>query len=363
VVGAGRLALMVAATVGLASACTQGPDGNTTLQPLVFPFEGQLGASGSVTGTTVAIVVDSNYISAGDNAEVHDLHRDRIGVVMVHPTGAFPNVPLTVRSVFALSPSKNSNRHNTEPGATATVVVVDLPLASAVGNPTIFPITVKLRVEIDGVADVEPRFVLTGKTGIRNPIVDASILAAFDARQALEPRPTLRLRPKRRAGTFQPGQPALGGMEFTLGYTTACIDAVEVFPVTEASDATAVVGPVFGTSGGYSLAKTVLVDPKGFNLTYLVDTPPAETTDETLAGEGPLIDVAVDWKATNDPACSLNNPSLITISDLRVSDVDGDQVFAAPGVVQVDTVETPGSNAVFRAYPVDLPPPAPSGGC
>jgi hypothetical protein len=59
--------------------------------------------------------------------------------------------------------------------------------------------------------------------------------------------------------------------------------------------------------------------------------------------------------------CDLLNPDLITIGDLTVSDVDGDAIFSAPGTLQLDTPDAPATNAVFRRYPVDLPPPAPSG--
>jgi hypothetical protein len=214
------------------------------------------------------------------------------------------------------------------------------------------------------VPDVQPRFIVTGKTGKPNPLADVSFGSEATVNAALEVRPTLRLRAKRGTELFQPGQPAYGGMEFTIAYLKTCINSVEAFPATEAADATAVVGPVLGNAFGYDVVKAVVIDPKGFSLTYLSDTPPNEATDETLAGEGPLVDIVVNWKATTNTACRLTNPALIQLGALSVSDVDGNEVFAVPGTLPVDTTAAPVANAVFRTYAVDLPPPPPGpSGC
>lgn len=357
-----EVALVLAA--GFASACTVGPDGSfSDLQPLVFPSEGQLGASGA--GSTAAIVLDSNYIDHADLLELYDLHRSRVKVIIGDPLGVFPDTNATVRSVFSLQASTNSNRHGDRPGSWMTVVTFDLPSAAALGSPTAFPFTVLLRVAIDEVVDFEPRFIITGDAGAPNPLVDAQFASANTVNESLQPRPTLRLRPKRAPGTFAPGVPTLGGLQFSVLYLSKCMTDVDAYPGTEAANGTAHVGPVLGSAFGYSGRRVMLVDPGGFNLTFLADEPPFDTTDETLAGEGPLLDLAVKWKQTTDPDCDLANASLLVLQDLVVSDVNGNQVFSVAGTVELDSADAPSASAVFRRYPIDIPPvpPPPGGGC
>jgi hypothetical protein len=119
---------------------------------------------------------------------------------------------------------------------------------------------------------------------------------------------------------------------------------------------------VLGSFFGYDLRTVMVVDPGGFNLSFLADELPLNTTDETLAGEGPLVDLAVNWKTTSDPDCDLGNAALIGLYGLLVSDVNGNQVFSVPETVELDSADAPSASAVFRRYPIDTPPPSPGGG-
>ena len=110
-----RVALVLCAVAALASACTQGPDGTTTLQPLVFPWEGNLGSGGS--GSTLAIVIDSNYIDLNDDLELYDLHTSEVTVNVADPNGVWTGAPATVRSVFPLQAAPSSKLASFEPGA------------------------------------------------------------------------------------------------------------------------------------------------------------------------------------------------------------------------------------------------------
>lgn len=353
----------LAALVGvvLATACSVGPDGSySDLQPLVFPSEGRLGTGG--LGSTAAILLDSNYIEGFDIAEMYDLHRSRVTVTVVDPLGVFPSVPANVRSVFGLQATSISLLHASKPGAWVTAVLVDLPAASALGGPLTYPFTAELQVSIDSTLDFAPRFIVVGEGGSPNDLLDAAFASPAEVNSTLEPRPALRLRPKRGAGGFQEGEPPVGGIQFDVSYMHACISNVFAFPGSEAADAGCHVGPVLDTVGDYKRRRVLLADASGFNLAFLADEPGFDTTDETLAGDGPLVDLAINWKATNNSACNLLNPDLIHLSDLHVTDRDGNPLFAVAGPVEVDTVDLPSTTAYFRSYAIDLPPPAPSGG-
>ena len=373
----------------LASGCTVGPDSSfTDYQPLVFPDGGFLGGSG--WGSTAAVVLDSNYFDLGygggcgsppqpppeaasENYELYDLHAGRINIFLAFPwvpppgggcgggTGmpdnAFSDAPVNIRSVFSIGATRNSQLAQQAPGAELTVVVFDLPPRSVVNAPAGFsyPFTALLRVEIDGLPYFEPRITIWGDNGSPNAVVDALILSLKGiSPDALEPRPTLRLRGKRGAGKFLASQGVLSAVEFDFLYDTSCIAAVRGFPATEAANGTVVVGPAAPAGGGFDTAHVMMLVPEGFSLTFQNDEGDGNLIDETLAGHGPFLDLALDYAP--GASCSLLDTSVFGIQNLSVVDLNGSSVLSRSGSVPMDSVAEPLSEAVLRFYPVDVPP-------
>lgn len=346
----------------LAMGCTEGPSGSGGSQPLVFPWEGQLG-NGSL-GSTVSIVLDSNYIPGLDQFEAHDLHEDRIDIILADPNSGWADVNVPIRAVFSMQAPPNTWRHNINPGATITVVVFDLPNKATVSSGLTPPYDAQLNILVDGVpfglinsAD----FRIVGHDGIPNPLLAATIpntgISPTDKDNYLDPRPMLRLRAKR--GFFPEVWPKIGGIEMTVGSRTVCMSNLTPFPASEASNATASSGPVFMRQGAYSYRKVVLVDPDGINLKYESGV----FADTSLAGTGPFLDLVVTWNFTINPFCDLLEPSLILVSDLIVTDIDGNELLNEPNVVIDSAGAGADGNAHLRRYPVDLPPPLGGGGC
>jgi len=130
--------LVLVATVvgmGLSFGCNEGPDGNgATTDPLVYPWEGQLGRDDG-WGSTMAILIDSSHILGDATLEYHNLDADRIDLELVDDGTTdgieWSNpVPVNLRYVFNLGPTRSSEIARALPGFNFTVAVFDLPPAS-----------------------------------------------------------------------------------------------------------------------------------------------------------------------------------------------------------------------------------------
>jgi hypothetical protein len=352
-----RLIASVGLVLWLALGCEVGPDGSfTDLQPLVYPSEGRLGDGGA--GATAAIVIDSNYLDMADDWEFHDLHKARVKVLVSDPspTPAWTDVPAQVRQVFSLQTPPNSNLSKLRPGATVTLVVFDLPDQAALNSPAP-PLTVVLKVLIDDVLTYEPRFIVSGVGGTPTAFIDPSIFSG-NINTQLQPQPMIRLRGKRLAGYFEPGMPRIGALDFFLIYDPACITGVRAYGATEAANATTIVGPALPFFGGTKYRRIALVDPDGFDLDFLTDA----GADQSLAGNGPLIDLGFDLKAGS--GCTVSQANAYAVFTMRVADLDGNWIFEFLDVPEVDRADAPSPTALLRAYEVDLPaPPGGGGGC
>jgi hypothetical protein len=351
-IGAVGLVLMLTTSLG----CNVGPDsGFTDLQPLVFPSEGRLG-DGSF-GSTAAVIVDSNYMEGADDWEFHDLHKARVSILVSDPAPSpgWTDAPARVRQVFSMQTPPNSAISPTRPGAAMTVVVFDLPDQAALNSP-VAPLTVLLKILIDGVLTYEPRFRVTGTGATPESFFDPSIFTG-NINTWLQPQPTVRLRGKRLTGSFEPGMPSIAALDLYFLYDPACIATVRAYGATEATGATALVGPETNFFGETKYRHVSLFDPSGFDLAFLTDS----GADQTLAGEGPLLDLAVDLQVGS--GCTVSDPDVYGIIGLRAADVDGNWIFNIPTQIEIDTADAPSATALLRAYEVDLPAPAQSGGC
>ena len=348
----------------LAVGCNLGPNGNATeYQPLLFPSEGQLGDTS--VGTTVAMIVDSNYIEGSDVLEIHDLHRDRAQVLVSEPVGgAWTDAPANLRRVFPIQAPSNTVAGQIRPGLTATIVLFDLPSANALNNPSTFPLTVLLKVLIDGQEDLSAEFNVLGASGTRTALIDPLLdIAVFGQLNSplgqLAPQPMIRLRGKRGPGMFEASQRRIGGIEFLFTWDRTCITVVRPYPATEAAEATALVGPYSPVVGNLRSAKVTLLHPAGFRPQYLASASGTPTADETLAGTGPFLDLGFTLQGNS--SCSLDSPNIFSISDFRAYDISGNLLIDSASV-ELDTEEAPSSSALLRKYPVTIPPPI-VGGC
>lgn len=358
-----RFAVSLSA-ISLAAGCTLGPDGTGPPQPLVFPWEGQLGDSG--LGTSVAIVLDSNYIDPHDDMELYTLNKSRISVVARRePTGQ--TAVTILRAVFGMQAPPISNVQLDRPGAWIAVALVDLPRAASLGDPTAteFPFLVTLQVRVDGNVVYEPKVRIVGRTGQPNPIFDSSFAAAWQVNQLLDYQPTIRLRGKRNQGTnqnaFDENWPPIGGVEFDFKHKTICFEAIRAYGSSEASEATGIVGDPFDVSGGYRTVHVALLDAEGIELRYLTSDGMANP-DVTLAGTGPFIDLGVDRTRFSNSSCNMSNPANFDILNFRVVDVDGNALLEVADPI-VDTEATPAIDATLRFYALDRPAPEGGGGC
>ena len=358
-----RVFISIFFSAWLAVGCNLGPNGNATeYQPLLFPSEGQLGDTD--VGTTVAMIVDSNYIEGSDVLEIHDLHKDRVRVVVSAPVGGgWTDALANVRSVFPIQAPSNTLAGRTRPGLTATIVLFDLPSANALNNPSVFPLTVLLKLLIDGQEDLSAEFNVLGTSGTRtaliHPVLDLTIFGLNSPLGQLAPQPMIRLRGKRGPGMFEASQPKLGGVEFLFTWDRTCITLVRPYPATEAAEATALVGPSSTIAGDLRSAKISLIHPAGFRPKYLTSASGTPTADETLAGTGPFLDLGFTLKGNS--LCSLDSPDIFSISDFRAYDISGNLLIDSASV-ELDTEEAPSSSALLRKYPVTIPPPI-VGGC
>jgi len=358
-----RVSICILFAGWLAVGCNLGPGGNATgYQPLLFPLEGQLGDTSA--GTTVAMIVDSNYIEGSDLLEIHDLHKARVQVLVSDPVGGgWTDAPANVRSVFPIQAPSNTLAGQNRPGLTATIVLFDLPSASALNNPSSFPLTVLLKLLIDGQEDLSAEFNVLGASGtatnLIEPMLNLTLFGLQSPLGQLAPQPMIRLRGKRGAGKFEASQPKLGAIEFLFTWDRTCINIVRPYPATEAADATALIGPSSPVDGIFRSAKIALIHPAGFRPKYLASASGTLTADETLAGTGPFLDLGFGLKGNS--LCSLDSPNIFSISDFRVYDISGNVVIESASV-EVDTAGAPSNSALLRKYPVTIPPPI-SGGC
>ena len=133
-----------------------------------------------------------------------------------------------------------------------------------------------------------------------------------------------------------------------------------MFPGTEAANANVIMGVPSAADGeGYVSQRVVLIDPKGIDLTFLT-----ADTNFDLAGEGPLIDIVVNWIPDDDPDpdCSLADGSpaeVLKLENMSIFDVDGNLMSEKLGPVEIDRSADgfPSDTAIFRGYAVDIPPP------
>jgi hypothetical protein len=349
----------------VAFGCNKGPDdGGLIVNPVVFPWEGALGPGTTDPGSTAAMLIDSNYLNGVDGWEYLNLDTTRIAIEIAdgEPNSA-PDwgtlaggdpVFVNLRSVFNLGPTPTSKRHVFQPGFWFTVALFDLPSAEDLnwstgpGDPEM----AILKVYVDGaLTGIESRFRITGDNGKPNPLADESIGGQENFQASLEPQRMIRLRGKRGTGKFNPSAEPIGSVEFDLEYSTDCLSGLHPYPSTEASNATAIVGPAVPTVGSLETVRVVMVDPKGFDLVFNTPEYPG-TVDVTLAGDGPMLDLAVDDVPGE---CDLGDPLDIglTISNVLVTDING-ETLVGPGAGGVDTADNPDDNAVFRLYGVNV---------
>lgn len=332
--------------------CTEGPDlvGGVN-NPLVFPWAAQFGPPGDpehTLGDTVAIVIDSNYDPniQSDFSEYYDRHRENVTIEISHPLN--PNgwsTEVTLRGVFQLGPSDHSWQGAVNPGAWFTVAVFDLPAVDAIpafmADPPDYPLDTVLKVRFDGYWRRTAEFEVTGQDGRPNPLSDETVHPQLLDR--LAPRRMVRLRPIRQQGTG-PGFPEplapIAGIEFDVKYDPDCANPLvptpSVYPTAEAAHATAIVGPASDPDGGLVTAHVVVVDPKGFTLTFLNWLIGG---DLTLAGNGPLLDLQFA-PVTTPEGCLFsdpNDPSFtpLTLKNLLVYGMDG-QTLLGPEAEATD---------------------------
>jgi hypothetical protein len=329
----------------LAIACFE--EGGT--RPLVFPNEGRSGSTGAHggRGSTAAIMIDSNYMPLNDLDEWHDLTPDRVQVWVVDKSTTPPvfQAEAQVRAVFELSPDRWSELAISQHGLLGVVALFDLPSHQDLGSPT-YPLDVWVEVRtVDPEAatpvytERKSSFTLTGTDGIPQPLM-ANAVWPGQEQYWLERRrqPVVRLRAKR--GDFEAGQ-VIGSVEFEFHYN-GCVASIAA--AKEATEATGVVmvGPKISDS-----QKVVLVSPNGFQLTFY--EPPLFAYDPELAGEGPFLDLLIEESAS---PCDLTNPNWFSIHNLRVTDIDGVELFSE-ATVGFDTPTAPAPNTTLRAYLID----------
>ena len=343
--------------------------------PTVFPNEGRPG--GDMTsdpeepppGTTVAMMIDSNYLPLADKDEWHDIHPGRIEVWFRDDGNSTPPITetkATVRSVFDLEPDNWSIINLVQPGIWGTVVLFDLPSHIELLGPGIdegiYPFDVTVFVKVDGmevqasVAMRETPFTLTSWDGAPQELMWADYWGGQETWLQGMPLSMVRLRGKRIA--FEAGQ-LIGSMEFDFSSSTCDVEVLGARLRSEA-DWTSNLALVAarGVNAG-DPQRVTLISPTGFALTHL--TVPVGYFDNTLAGQGPFLDLAI---AENDSCdADATDPPWFTIEHLTVTDLDGvaidpDQTQALDDLtpVGVDYPDAADPDAIFRAYLIDRTP-------
>jgi len=308
-------------------------------RPLVLPQEARL-------GETIAMAIDSNYVPVLGTLSTHDLDRDKTRIRVEEfvsgfgPGSAYATVqPL---AVFHGAPTATAELLEVAPGAELTVVLLNLPETLPGFTP---PGSVQLRLEADGVASeaMVNDLVITAAGG--SPIL-FSDHPAFELPGDLEPRPTLRLRPRwdRAIGLgFDPAWQDIATVEFSLQFPTAAVTAPEAFAAGEARDGNALAGPE--TQPGR--VKVVVVEPKGFtmDLSHCVGQI-GSGSDDCRVGAGPLVDVSFD-RIPGGPGFA---PEDFTVRGLAVYDRDG--VLLSPPMGSEDDATPYFERLTMNASPV-----------
>jgi hypothetical protein len=351
------LACLLAGTAG----CTVGPDSSyTDLQPLVFPNEGRLGGVGA-DGTSMMLIVDSNamgtFFGSYDLFERNDLTEARISAVLRDPSTS-ASTPVSIREFFAAELAPTTAWYNVMTGGSTTVIVVDLPAVDALNTATPFPFTAILEVSIDGSLAFQPRVIISGAGGGPTELVSSTLQPGgidwlLRPSGGLAVNRMVRIRPKRVPGTFAPGGPAIGGIELDVTYSDACYFEMFASSASDAASATAIASPPQAAGAGLLRSHVVLVDPAGFDLEFLSDISGQNTVDETLLGEGPILDLQIQDNGSS--SCSLPlAASEFAFSNLRAVDTAGNSLFTVASAT-ADTAAAPSASANLRLYLLDLP--------
>ena len=302
--------------------------------PAVFPSEARL-------GSTVALALDSNQVPFLEAHELNHLSRDNVQISIQDATGT-DYVPVDIRVVFYGRAGPHSPFAQQRPGGWVAVALFDLPedLGFTSYDP---PPQVAIRIAYDGgPPDVirSSAITITGAGGVPQEFYPPDTLlpdAPFE--EALEPFPTLRIRPRDDAGAFawQTGGSLvpIGAMELVVDYPSAalpspgCLSNPRVATASDAEGATALLSddPDAGS------LKILLVDPTGFRLPKSPDfiTPEANP----YAGSGPILEIAFD------KTCAFG-PENFNIRKLLVSDT--------MGIVLLDERQQPSSLQHFALY-------------
>lgn len=332
-----------------ALACTWGHEQETPgspyreARPVVFPGEAYLGA-------TVLIAIDSNYIPVVDNWERHDLHRDRVRVVLDDDSG--DGAPAHVRSVFDVNSGRSSTiAEDGRLGDWLTVAMVDLPTQAEADLGTSFPQFRELIVEIDGEQVTEFRG-LVKVLGFENPGNLTGIPTVFDGfpvldpiEETLEPQTVLRLRAVAQTPSNEGFDTAwtIGGLELAIRYEGSCLIAPgdegfgehppRAYSNSEAVAAFAAFGPALSQEQKDDLGldgnprafadpivqRLMVADPSGIAFASGINP------DPTVLGQGPFLDLAFD--RTGDPTCTQGLADYVEILNLAVYDPDGDTLL------------------------------------
>jgi hypothetical protein len=333
--------------------------------PLVFPNEGRSGGTPAGDpddwGTTVAMMIDSNYLPWVDADEWHDIHPDQIEIWIQdaeNPTPLF-EVEAKVRSVFELAPDAWSALRQLQPGVTGTVVLFDLPPHSQLGfgeeiEENVYPRDVSVIVKVEGLVRptvLVPReapLTLTGWDGASQQLMYSGFWPGQETLLQKTQHSMVRLRGKRNA--FEEAQ-VIGSIEFDFE-NLGCNAQVQGAQVRSEANGIVVVRDLDYVT---DRQRVMVISPSGFQLPHL-DT---GVLDDKLAGQGPFLDLMIQ---ENLP-CDLTVPGWFTIHNLTVTDLDG-QVIDPAGLppldgldpVEVDYPDAPSDSAVFRAYLVDPTP-------
>lgn len=292
-------------------ACQQGPGGPTDFESAVFSGEARLGG-------TAAIAIDSNYIPASDSVELYDIAPTRVTVFITDDLDV--ELQATVRAVFPLVQARSSKVDL--PGRWITVALFDLP-ESGLTTPAEQGL---VRVVLDGTTEIAHSTIrIVGDGGspwlVPPPGSDPLELG-------LETRSLLRLRAVRRnpqtGGSPVPADAFLdtwqiGGLELEVDYPD-CLEPPDAFTSTEAVNATALVQELGSIGGGMARARVVLIAPLGFQLQLPND--PFGTSPATVAGEGPILDLAFDRNGS-EPGCPGITPGDFAIRKLFATDTNG----------------------------------------
>ena len=276
-------------------------------QLLVFPGEAELGGS-------AAAVISSNYIPGSDASEDYTLDRSRIDVVVKDDLGEEETA--TVRAVMPVAASATSELARSLPGATATLVVFDLP-DTGFALPAQLPFRAEVIVYVDDVAQTQDEAVGSilitgpdgaGAAGAPTAVIWTGGLGAFELDDVV-----MRFRPAldvQSSGGFPDetasGGTVIAGIEADLVYFSPCFYDAEPYTGSEATNAGIHLGPptVLSVGGGWwNYQRVVVTYPEGF----VIDAPAGGAAD--ALGEGPLLEFTFDRPNQGVIDCSVLVPT------------------------------------------------------